>query len=182
MIAGVLFLTGIAMFSGCGGGNSDPVSTTAVLAFSAISTAQLPARISGIRIAVILPSGVSVSTDPAIPKQISATALAAGSAMDALPEANRLVMGSYSSAGRLVRISAADASGTTAFGPGEFVRLTCVVGPGVTVTESGITALNSPPATFTVSGYDANTRSTVDLTGYLAPHFALKSSRESNVF
>ncbi len=83
-------------------------------------------------------------------------------------------MGSYSSAGRLVRISAADASGATGFGPGEYVRLTCIAAPGVTITESGITVLNSPPATFTVSGYDANTRSTVDLATFLAPRFTLK--------
>ncbi len=141
-----------------------PSATTAVVAFSAISSAQLPAQISGIYIDVVLPPGVSVPTDPANPKQISATALVAGSALDSLPAANKVVMGSYSSAGRLVRISAV---GPTGFGPGEYVRLTCVVAPGVTLPQSEVAAL-------TASEFSAYSPTLVDLTGFLTPQFALR--------
>ncbi len=172
-VAGVLLLAGTAMFYGCGGsgGNSGPTSTTAVVAFSAISSATLPARISGIHIEAILPSGVSVPTGTATPTQISVTALVTGSALDTIPTANKVVVGSYSSTNRLVSISV---NSTTGFGPGEYVRLTCVAAPGVTVTESGVAALNNPPPAFSVTGYDSVTHSTVDLTSYMTPHFALK--------
>jgi hypothetical protein len=167
----VLMLAGTAMVSGCGGsgGDSGPNATTAVVAFSAISSSTLPVRIDGIHVEAVLPSGVSVTTDPANPGQISATSLVAGSALDTIPATDKLVVGSYSSTNRLVSISVDAATG---FGPGEYVRLTCVVATGVTVTESGIAALNSPPTAFTVSGYSSG--STVDLTGYLTPRFALK--------
>jgi hypothetical protein len=91
--------------------------------------------------------------------------------MDTIPDAGKLVMGSYSSAGRLVRIVALGPSG---FGPGEYARLTCVAAPGVTVSESGIAQLNTPPVTFRVTGYDTDTHSSVDLSDYLIPHFVLK--------
>jgi len=169
-ITGLLILAGTTLISGCGdGGKSN--STTAVVAFSIVSTAQLPARINGVNIAIILPEGVSAPTDATDPKQIAATALAAGSAMDSIPDAGKLVMGSYSSAGRLVRIVALGPSG---FGPGEYARLTCVADPGVIVSENGITQLNTPPVTFRVTGYDADTHSSVDLTSLLRPHFNLK--------
>jgi hypothetical protein len=175
----VLILAGAAMFSACGGGSGDgsgdagePTSTTAVVAFSAISTAQLPVRINGINISVNLPVGVSAPTDSSNPMQISSTALVTGSALDSIPAADKQIVGSYSSNTRLVSISVAAASGTSGFGPGEYALLNCVVAPGVTVAQSGITALT--PVTFTATGYDASTHSTVDLTGYLAPRFALK--------
>jgi hypothetical protein len=176
-IAVVLALAATTMLAGCGsggGGNNNGVSgTSVVVAFSLISTSRLPARISGVNIAAHLPAGVSVATDSANPKQISATALVAGSAMDSLPQADKIIIGSYSSDGNLVNISTAGASGTPGFGPGEYARLTCQVAPGVAVTESEITALNTPLVAFKVTGFDAVTHSTVDLTNLLQPHLTV---------
>ena len=175
-IAGVLALAGSIMLAGCGGGGGSgniPTSTSVVVAFSLVSTARLPARISGVNIAAHLPAGVSVATDSANPRQISATALVAGSAMDSLPAADKIIIGSYSSDGNLVSISTAGAAGTPGFGPGEYARLTCLVAPGVNVTENGIRALNTPLASFKVTGFDPATHSTVDLTNLLQPHFTV---------
>ncbi len=174
-MAGVLLLAGIAVLPGCGGGNdggssnSGATGTTAVISFSVTGTAPLPAQINGIHIEVNLPAGVSVTTDSANLNQISSTALVAGSAMDAIPAAEKLVVGSYSGNTRVVSISV---SGTSGFSPGEYARLTCVVAPGVTLSQSGIAALTY--ANFSAYYIDTNTHSTVDLTSYLTPNFALK--------
>lgn len=173
-ITRALILAATITLTGCGGGGGNGGNgTSVVVAFSLISSAKLPARISGVNIAAYLPAGVSVQTDAANPKQISATALVAGSAMDALPAADKIILGSYSSAGRLVRIATASAAGTPGFGPGEYARLTCLVAAGVSVTESEITALNTPLVTFKVFGFDPDTHSTVDLTKLLQPHFTV---------
>lgn len=178
-ITGFVMLATTIMLAGCGGGNSsgsnnNSSSTTAVVAFSLVSSAQLPQRISGVTIAIYLPVGVSVQTDSADPKQISATALATGSAMASLPTVNKVVLGSYSSAGRLVRIITATTNTTSGFGPGEYARLTCQVAPNVNMTSNGLTTLNTPPVEFKVAGFDSVTQSSVDLTNLLQPHFAVQ--------
>ena len=168
-IAGVLLVAGIAVLSGCGGGtnSSGPTSTTAVVSLSVTATQPLMPQIEGIHIEFNLPAGVSVATDPADPNQISSTALVAGSALDAIPAANKMVVGSYTSNTRLVSISV---SGPSGFNAGEYARLTCVVAPGVTLSQSTIAALTY--ANFSAS-YD-NNGTTVYLTSFLTPSFALK--------
>jgi hypothetical protein len=169
-IARLVMLAATSMLAGCGSGGSNGTnSTTAVVAFSLVSTARLPQRISGVTIAIHLPTGVSVQTDTANPKQISSTVLVAGSAMASIPS---IILGSYSSAGRMVRI-VSTTNVTSGFGPGEYARLTCLVAHGVTITESGLTTLNTPPVMFKVAGFDATTNSTVDLTNLLQPHFTV---------
>ena len=174
-IAVVMMLAGMAVLYGCGGGSGGsgyiaiPHSTQAVVSFSAISSAHPPVQISGINVTVTLPSGVSVSTESGT-SQISSSALVAGSALDSLPAGNKMVLGSYDSATQRVSISAI---GTSSFGSGEYARLTCTVAAGTTLSQSGIVALNTPPAAFQVFGYD-NNNNTVPLTAYFIPQFALK--------
>lgn len=173
LIAGVILLAGIAVLPGCGGGGgsagSGPTSTTAVVSLTVTGTAPLPAQINGIHIEFNLPTGVSVATDSANPNQISSTALVAGSALDAILAADKLVVGSYNSNTRLVSISV---SGPSGFNPGEYARLTCVAAPGVTLGQSAIAALTY--ANFSAYYIDTTTHSTVDITGSLTPSFALK--------
>jgi hypothetical protein len=178
LTAGVLVLAGTIMLAGCGkkgetvwlgnGANG----TTVIVGFTLNSTAKLPVRINGVSIAAILPAGVSVATDPANPKQISTSALVTGSALSSLPAADTMVLGSYSSAGRLVRIAVA--TGAMGFGPGEFVQLTCQVASGTIVTTGGFTALNTPPVTFNAYGFDPVSHSTDDLTKLLLPQFMVR--------
>ncbi|HET6420184.1 MAG TPA: hypothetical protein VFG19_08515 [Geobacteraceae bacterium] len=171
-IAGVLLLAGIAVLSGCGGGgggtSSGPTSTTAVVSLTVTNTQPLPAQINGIHIEFNLPAGVSVATDSANPNQISSTALVAGSALDAIPAADKLVLGSYTANTRLVSISV---SGTSGFSPGEYARLTCVAAPGVTLGQSAIAALTY--ANFSAY-YVLGANTTVNITSDLSPGFALK--------
>lgn len=173
----IIAMTGMILIAGCGSGGSGGGATdkTVVVAFSLVSSAQLPARINGVNISAILPVGVTVPMDTVNPKQISATALVAGSAVTILPADGSAVLGSYSSAGRLVRISVTwTGAPQTGFGPGEVARLTCTAAAGTTVTSSELTALNTPLVYFKAVNFDPVTLSTVDMTNFLQPLFTVK--------
>jgi hypothetical protein len=167
LIAGVLLLTGIAVLSGCGGGSdsSGSASTTAVISL-AVTSSSTP-TIGGINIEFYLPAGVSVVTDSSTttPKTISSTALVTGSALDAVT--NKLIVGSYYSDTRLVRIAVSNVD--AGFSPGEYARLTCVVAPGVTFGQSEIAAL--PYSTFQVFDTSSNN---ITSSSSLTPTFTLK--------
>ena len=172
VLTGILLLSLMSALYGCGGGNdwnSALLNTrkTAVVSFSAISTSVLPNPIGGITITTILPSGVTVPTDPSNPRMISSSALVTGSALASIPNDgySKIIQGDYSSAGRQVRITVASYMG---FGPGEYARLTCTVDPGVTFTTSGFNLLNTPPLGFEAYDYLTN-----DISGYLIPQFTV---------
>lgn len=162
-------LASLAALCGCGGGGGAPAAQqTAVIAFSALSTAQLPARISGISIAATLPAGLTVATEPGNDNQVLAGALTSGSVVG--DGAETILFGRYSAAARKVRIDLADSSaGQIGFGPGEFARLNCSVTAGVTLTEGDFQPVGGVFPYFKVVGYDSVSHNSIDLTEYLQP-------------
>lgn len=167
----------ILQVTGCGGGPGDnsqaPVTSTqktAVITFSIMSTNRLPVRINGIEITAYLPSGVTVPTESTTPSQVSASALAAGSAVTGAISTSNYVFGSYSASSRKINIFVADSSGAqSGFGPGSFAQLTCNVTNGTTLTGNDFVILNNPFPHLKAIGYDPASRSSIDLTSYLTP-------------
>jgi hypothetical protein len=120
-----------ALWTGCGGGGGSAPKTqkSAEVTFSTTST-NPAVEIKGIFIAVTLPEGVTVATEPGSNK-ISATALqGAGNGGQ--------VFGTYSAPIRKVKIGSITSS-TIALGP--YARLNCDVLPGVTLTENAFTSI-----------------------------------------
>lgn len=120
-----------ALLTGCGGGGGSSPKTqkSAEITFSTTST-NPAVQIKGIFIAVVLPEGVTVATEPGS-NQISASALqGAGNGGQ--------VFGTYSAPIRKVKIGSIT-SGTIALGP--YARLSCDVLPGFTLTENQFTSI-----------------------------------------
>lgn len=155
---------------GCGGGGDSGGAVddsylfpagTATLTFSAMSTATLPAPISGIDFIVTLPQGMSVTTS-GNSGQIAVASVTAGSALSG----TNLAYGSYSASTRTAHLTMATTSNT--FRAGEFLRLSCNVDLGSTITLADVKALNAPVNIIGASGYDPVARSTVSLTDKIA--------------
>jgi hypothetical protein len=127
----------------------------AVLTFSAISTARLPAAISGINLAVDLPAGISVSTVSGASGPIDNASATAGSAL----VGTNLAYGTYSASTGRTRLSMATTSDK--YRSGEFLRLSCNV-----AANSGVTlgSLKSRVSLLKAIGYDPVSQSTVTLT------------------
>jgi hypothetical protein len=120
------------LWSGCGGGGGGggtPAQKSAEVTFSTASP-NPGVQIKGIFIAVILPEGVTVDTEPGS-NQIRASALqGAGNGGQ--------VFGTYSAPIRKVKIGSIS-TGTITLGP--YARLNCDVLPGYTLTESQFTSI-----------------------------------------
>ena len=151
--------------AGGGGGGGDGggggTTKTATVAFTAVSTATLPAPIQGITLVALLPAGTSVATD-AGSHTVSASALTVGSSIS---DPNLLVYGSYSAAANKVKIGIVSTS--TSFRGGEFARLTVSFPSTSTLTASDFTAPNTPVPSFQAAGSDGS-NSIFDLGGKLA--------------
>ena len=164
LVCAVLALTAIY---GCGDGNGTaPVGDSyvfpagkAVLAFTAMSTAHLPAPVSGIGLSITLPPGMSVATTSGLSGQIAAAALMNGSTL----AGTTLAFGTYSASNGKTRLSMATTSDS--YRAGEFLRLACTVASGTNITLGGLKALNTPVTVLKVVGYDPVAMSTVNITG-----------------
>ena len=152
---------------GCGGdgGGSGPVADTyvfpagkATLTFPAMSTAQLGAPVSGIDFTLKLPAGMSVTTASGGSGQIETASVTAGTALTG----TNLAYGSYSASTRKAYLTMATTSDT--YRAGEFLRLSCTVGSGTSITLADLKALNSPTTLTKAVGLDAGTSTTVQLT------------------
>jgi hypothetical protein len=165
-----LALVLMALLYGCGDDKaSGPVADNyvfpagnATLTFSAMSTATLAAPISGLDIAVVLPSGMSVATTSGVSGQIQSAAITPGTALSG----TNLAFGSYSASSGKTRLSMATTSSN--YRLGEFLRLTCSVAPNTAISLATVKGLNTPVTVTKAVGYDAISKSTVDLTGKLA--------------
>lgn len=158
-----LLLPVAVFFSGCGGSDNTtlPIMPTGVskatVSFSVVSTATLPAGITGITLAAKLPSYVNFSTTTT-PKGISSSALAVGSAFTA----NGVIQGRYSSDATnkyaLINVATTDLT----IRGGEFAKVTFSI--PATAAAADFTALNTPTFPF----FDA-----VGLTGPPVTSFSL---------
>lgn len=153
----------LAMF-GCGDGGSNAVNDSYVfpagkttLAFTALSTAQLPASISGIDFIIALPQGMNVTTNGGT-AQIESTSVTPGAAMTG----TNLAFGSYSTTSNKAYLSMVTTSNT--YRAGEFLRLSCNVAANTSITLGDLKALNAPVTLRKVAGYDPVTQSTVIFT------------------
>lgn len=157
----------IATLSGCGDDDGGGAITDAyvfpagraTLTFIAMSTAQLPAPINGVDFSIVLPQGMSVTTQNGGSGQIDNTTVIPGSALTG----TNLAYGSYSASTRKAYLAMATTSST--YRSGEFLRLFCTVAPDTRITLGSLKALNSPTAVTKAVGYDSSTTSTVQLTG-----------------
>ena len=170
----LLFAAVAVSLSACGGGGGDlieaPPSTvvassqtltpgsTYKLVFSAISTAQLPAPIGGIEVAVQLPVGLSVSTVSTVSgtEEIAASSITSGSDVQWSP------YGSYYSSTGIAHLNMATTQST--YRSGQYLKLLFTVAAGTSVTPGDITTLNATYPSYKVTGYDATTSSSVDMT------------------
>ncbi|MBV5339331.1 MAG: hypothetical protein J0665_07190 [Deltaproteobacteria bacterium] len=167
----LLFAAVAVSLSACGGGGGDlieaPPSTvvassqtltpgsTYKLVFSAISTAQLPAPIGGIEVAAQLPAGLSVSTVSGT-EEIAASSITSGSDVQWSPS------GSYVSSTGIAHLNMATTQST--YRGGQYLKLLFTVAAGTSVTPGDITTLNATYPSYKVTGYDATTSSSVDMT------------------
>ncbi len=171
-LAGLLLLMLTIPLSGCGGGGgggaSPPQQKSAVITFGVISTASLHAvPINGIQFTTKLPAGVTVPIELGTVNVIKSSALAG-------IKTNVTILGSYSGAVQRVTIGVADTSSIQdGIGLGDFIRLTCTVSSGVTLSENDFKNLNAPFPAFKVSSHDSGTGNTVDLTGSTKPTMAV---------
>lgn len=156
---------------GCGGGGDSGGAVddsylfpagTATLTFSAMSTATLPAPIGGIDFTVTLPQGMSVTTTSGNSGQIVISSVTESPTLTG----TTLAYGSYSVPTRRAHLSMVTVSNT--FRAGEFLRLSCNVDLGSTITLGDVKALNAPVNIIGSSGYDQVTMSTVSLTDKIA--------------
>lgn len=166
----IVMAAALTALYGCGGGDggSGQVSDSyvfpsgkATLAFSAISTAQLSAPISGVDFSITLPQGMSVTTVSGSSGQIDSTTVTPGSALTG----TNLAFGSYSASTRKAYLGMATTS--NGYRSGEFLRLTCIVAPNTSITLGSLKALNAPVTIVKAVGYDPLARSTVTLTNSL---------------
>lgn len=117
-----------ALWAGCGGGGgSGPLpQKSATMTFG--TTSSNPAvQLGGVSIAVVLPAGANVATEPGT-NQISAASLQGVGVQ---------VLGSYSAPIRKVKIGTLPGN----FPLGSYAKLVCDVLPGVTLAESDFTSI-----------------------------------------
>lgn len=170
----LLFATSMAL-SACGGGdggvvgigivrstadpNTQPLAAGSYkLTFSAVSTARLDAPISGVEVAVKLPTGLSVSTTTGTTGQILSTSLTPGSAL----KSTSLAFGSYSASTNTVYLSMATTQED--YRSGQFLNLLLLVPAHSTVTPNDIYSLNATYPHYKVIGLDTITHNTVTMT------------------
>ena len=160
---------GIALqLLGCGSGTPEkPIQQkTATITFSAISTATLPAAISGIEISANLPQGVAVALEPTTANMISFSSLKN-------LKNNSLVSGSYVASSNQVNLILASTPPTIlGFGnTGEFISLVCTFSPDLTLTENNFLSINPTFPDFKATGFitSGGTKTSVDLTSKLRP-------------
>jgi len=154
----------LALF-GCGdSSNSGVVSDSyvfpagkATLAFSAVSTAQLPAAISAIDFTIALPQGMDVTTSGGA-AQIESASVTPGAAL----AGTNLAFGSYSASTGKAHLSMVTTNDT--YRRGEFLRLSCNVAANTSITLGALKALNDPVTLKKATGYDQATQSTVIFT------------------
>ncbi|MFZ4857755.1 MAG: hypothetical protein ACOYL3_15290 [Desulfuromonadaceae bacterium] len=146
---------------GDGGGTSTDVLApgTYKLTFSAISTARLPAAISGVDVAVKFPVGLSVSTISGGTGQIVSASITPGSAI----QTTSLVYGNYSASTRTAYLSMATTQ--VSYRSGQFMNLLFTVASGTSVTKNDIFLLNATYPKYKVVGFDEVTHSTVTMSG-----------------
>lgn len=156
----------VAALYGCGsdGGGSGPVADsyvfpagTTTLTFTAMSTAKLPASISGIDFTLNLPAGMTVTPNGAT-GAIATTTVTPGMALTG----TNLAYGSYSASTRKAYLGMATTSAS--YRSGEFLRLACTVGTGTSITLADLKTLNNPATLVKAVGYDAATDTTIQLT------------------
>lgn len=140
---GILFITGI--LAGCGGGagtetgSSQQQASTAII-FSVTSSARLPIRVNYMKITANLPPEVTCTASPT--GKLNVWEIAPASV-------------NYSVLPKQITFIVSDASQTQAGSQmGEFARLVCSTSPGVTVSTSSFTGINSPFPYFKAMGYD----------------------------
>ena len=161
-----------ATLSACGGGGGDwQQGTTAAsdtqplaagmhkLTFSAISTAQLDAPISGVEVAVKLPAGLSVSTLSGGTGQITPAAVSQGSAL----QDTSLAFGSYSASTRTAYLAMTTPQNN--YRSGQYLTLQFAVAAGSLITPNDIYAMNATYPLYKVVGLDSVSHSSVVLTG-----------------
>lgn len=162
---GILAALVLVIMSGCGdgGGSGNNGGTQgsytfpegkSTLAFSALSTAKLPASISGVDLSITLPQGMSVPTNNGLSGPIATDAVQPGTGMIG----TNLAFGSYSVSTRKVYLSMVTTSDT--FRSGEFLRLVCVVKPNTAITLADLNALNTPVNIKKAVGLDMVTNTT----------------------
>lgn len=159
----------VLVIYGCGGGGSGKAEPNASLfpageislAFSAFSTAKLPASVSGIDFSITLPEGMSVATATGSSGQIAANAVMPGGGLTG----SSLAYGTYSASTRKVYLTMATADDT--FRSGEFLELVCSVAPNRSITLDELRALNSPVAIKKAVGMAPDSTTTVVLTDSL---------------
>ena len=166
-LGAVLVLMALYGCGGGGGGGGDGGGAVddsyvfpagkATITFSAMSTATLPAPISGIDVTLTLPTGMSVATTSG---QIETASLTPGSALTG----TNLAYGSYSNATGVTILSMVTTSDN--YRQGEFLRLTCIVAANTGITLGSLKS-TSPVTVVKAVGYDAATSSTVVLTNKL---------------
>lgn len=167
----LLMCIAVASLSACGdgGGGTAPTADsnsqtlaagTYKLTFSAMSTARLPAPISGIDVAVKFPAGLSVSTlTGGGSGQITSTSLTPGSAI----LATSLAFGNYSASTRTAYLSMTTPQET--YRGGQFLNLFFTVASGTSITPNDIYALNATYPKYKVVGLDTVSHSSVTMTG-----------------
>jgi hypothetical protein len=155
---------------GCGGGGGDSSSGgqvadsyvfpagKATLTFSAMSTAQLSAPISGLDFSLVMPQGMSVTTANGTSGQIDGTTVTPGSALTG----TSLAFGSYSTSTRKAHLGMTTTSDK--YRVGEFLRLVCTIAPNKSISLGDLKTANSPVVIIKTVGYDSATSSTVQLT------------------
>lgn len=147
----LIMCTVAASLSACGGGGGDLIEKSATtpvisssqalapgtykLTFTAISTAQLVAPISGIYVAVKFPDGISVNTVTGGSGEITGSSFTSGSAVQWSP------YGNYSASTRTAYFNMATAQ--SSYRGGQYLNLLFNVAPGATVTPNGIFTLNA---------------------------------------
>lgn len=160
-----------AALYGCGDGTNNGVvvrssitdryvfpAGKATITFSAISTAQLPASISGIDFTLNLPAGMDVTTTTGGSGQIDSSTVIPGAALTG----TNLAFGSYSASTRKAILGMATTSDN--FRAGEFLRLDCNVARHSSISLGDLKAINNPVLLIKAVGYDPATTSTVQFT------------------
>lgn len=159
MLILALALSTLAACGGGGGGGSVtiPQSTTAVLTLSTTVTGTIPANtiITGYDVTISLPAGVTVkSTTPPQTDAGVVTDYPSGSSMVAVYSA---ATGTIPGKVRILITSG------TGYYAGVFSKVNCNIAAGQYPKASDF-----QQPTFAASGWDDNTKSTVDLTGQLS--------------
>jgi len=162
MIRRLLYISlGLVLLSACGGGggNGAPQTTTAVITLSAETTGTIPANtvIAGYDVTINLPDGVTVASaaPPAVDDGVVAGTGSGAEVGTSISASFAAAAGSTPAKLHIVLISP-KANGIAA---GKFCTVTCVIANGHAPSASDF-----EQPVFTVSGFNTNTSSTVDLT------------------